>query len=171
MIGVEVGVGEGLVLPLVRKEEVLGEEEEEEEELMLLWVTEKGGCEVPGEEEQGVSEGGGAGMEAGVVEVERVEVPTDEEGTRGRVCVGKGRLGVGVSLGGEGIRAGGAVVLGVSEAMKRGAGVRGGGGEEEIGVSVGGLRVGLGVSLGGLGSSAALVVRLVPVVVSLLVSP
>ena len=177
MIGVDVGVGEGLVFPLVRMEEVLGDEE-----LTLLWVTVEGGREViGGEAEEGVREGGEAFREGDVAVEEGGVVTLAEVGRRCRVCVGRGRLGVGVSFGGKGMSAGGVAVLGVREAGKEGAGVRGGGGEEEMGVRVGGFRVGFGVSLGGMGVPVALAEmrvvievrcwKLVPPLDSLLVPP
>ena len=64
---------------------------------------------------------------------------------------------VDVSLGGAGMGACEGGALGAcKEAEREGAGVRGGGGELEVGPSVGGgmsRRVGLGVSLGGVGVS------------------
>lgn len=148
MIGVEAGVDAGLMFPLVRLVEVLVDV------VVLLWVVE--------EEEE-------ASWDA------ELAAAGDEEEEEEEVCVvdvlgtpvGEGRMGreyvrrveVEVSLGGAGTRMWGegappAAAFVAWAAETDGAGVRGGGGEEVVGVSVGAgesRSIGLGVSLGGVG--------------------
>lgn len=157
----EVGVDTGLVFPLVRLVEVLvdmvllcvAEEEEEEErrgEAVLATTV---------EEETGEEEEEGGGREAGVCVVGDVlEMPVGE-GRIGREYVRRAGVAVEVSLGGAGMRMWGdgapaVVAASFGGAETEGAGVRGGGGEEVVGVSVGtgeSRSMGFGVSRGGVG--------------------
>lgn len=175
MIGVEIVVGTGLVFPLVRLVEVLvdvavlllcvAEEEEEERrgEVVLDATGEEGGRREEGE----VCLGGD------------VLGAPDGEGRIGREYVRRAGVAVEVSLGGAGTRMWGdgaptvAAILGMWVAETEGAGVRGGGGEEVVGVSVGAgesRSMGLGVSRGGLGvvgvEESAAIRGLVPLVAS-----
>lgn len=158
MIGVEVGVDTGLVFPLVRVVEVLvtvvvllciTEEEEKRGGAVLATTGEEE--EEEEEQEQGVCVVG----EEGVLEI---PVEEEEEGRMGREYVRRLGFAVEVSLGGAGMRMWGegapAATFGTCDAETEGAGVRGGGGEEEVGVCVGAgesRSMGLGVSRGGMG--------------------
>lgn len=153
MIGVEVGVDTGLVFPLVRVVEVLVDK------VALLCVAEE---EVEEEEERRGEE-----VVATIEEEEEVCVVGDAletpvaEGRIGREYVRRAGLpvevslgGVGTSMWGEGEPATAAATFGPWVAVTEGAGVRGGGGEEVVGVSVGAgesRSIGLGVSRGGVG--------------------
>lgn len=161
----EVGVDTGLVFPLVRLVEVLvdmvlllcvAEEEEEEErrgEVVLATTVE----EEIGEEEEEDEEGGRREVEVCVVG-DVLEMPVGE-GRIGREYVRRVGVAVEVSLGGAGTRMWGdgapavaAASFGAAET--EGAGVRGGGGEEVVGVSMGAgesRSMGFGVSRGGVG--------------------
>lgn len=158
----------GLMFPLVRLVVVLvdtvvllllcvAEEEEEEKRGKMVLAT-------TGEEEEEEEEGGGGERREEEVEVCVVggvlETPVGE-GRIGREYVRRVGVVVWVSLGGAGIRMWGdgapavaAAIFGPWAAEMEGAGVRGGGGEEVVGVSVGAgesRSMGLGVSRGGEG--------------------
>lgn len=144
MIGVEAGVDAGLMFPLVRLVEVLVDV------VVLLWVVEEE------EEASWDAELAAAGDEEEVCVVDVLGTPVGE-GRMGREYVR--RVEVEVSLGGAGTRMWGegappAAAFVAWAAETDGAGVRGGGGEEVVGVSVGAgesRSIGLGVSLGGVG--------------------
>lgn len=152
----------GLVFPLVRLVEDLvdkavlllcvAEEEKEEErrgEVVLATA---------GEEEEEEEEGGGRREGEVCVVGDVLETPVGE-GRIGREYVRRVGGAVEVSLGGAGTRmwgdgAAAAATFGTWVAEMEGAGVRGGGGEEVVGVSVGAgesRSMGLGVSRGGVG--------------------
>lgn len=166
----EVDVDTGL--PLVRLVEVLVdmvllcvEEEEEEESSGKLALATTGDDE---EEE----EGGSREVEVCVVG-DVLEMPVGE-GRIGREYVRSAGVTVEVSLGGAGTRMWGDGVTAVAAASfgprftdTEGAGVRGGGGEEVVGVSVGAgesRSMGLGVSRGGVGVVGVKESGVVPVV-------
>lgn len=155
----EVDVDTGL--PLVRLVEVLVDMvllcvEEEEEERSGEVVLATTGDEEEEEEEEEV--GGSSEVEVCVVDVLGTPVG---EGRIGREYVRSAGVAVEVSLGGagtrmwgEGVTAVAAASFGLRFADTEGAGVRGGGGEEVVGVSVGAgesRSMGLGVSRGGVG--------------------
>lgn len=157
MIGVEVDVDTGL--PLVRLVEVLVdmvllcvEEEEERSGEVVLATT--------GDEEEEEEEEVGGSSEVEVCVVDVLGTPVGE-GRIGREYVRSAGVAVEVSLGGAGTRMWGdgvtavaAASFGLRFADTEGAGVRGGGGEEVVGVSVGAgesRSMGLGVSRGGVG--------------------
>lgn len=147
----------GLVFPLVRLVEALVDmvvllcvtevEEERRGEVVLATA---------GEEE----EEGGRREEVVCVVGDVLETPVGE-GRIGREYVRRAGVAVEVSLGGAGTRmwgdgapAAAAATFGTWAAETEGAGVRGGGGEEVVGVSVGAgesRSMGLGVSRGGVG--------------------
>lgn len=155
MIGVEVSVDTGL--PLVRLEEVLVDvallcvAEEERRGDVLLATT--------GDDDEEEEEGGSGEVEAGVVG-DVLWMPAGE-GRMGREYVRSAGVAVAVSLGGAGTRMWGDKEPAVAAASfgprlddTEGAGVRGGGGEDVVGVSVGpgeSRSMGLGVSRGGVG--------------------
>lgn len=150
----------GLVFPLVRLVEVLldmvvvllcdAEEDERRGEVALATTVE--------EEED---EGWGREEEVEVCLVGDVLEAPIGEGRIGREYVRRAGVAVEVSLGGAGTRMWGdgapavaAATFGTWVAETEGAGVRGGGGEEVVGVSVGAgesRSMGLGVSRGGVG--------------------
>lgn len=151
----EVDVDTGL--PLVRLVEVLVdmvllcvEEEEERSGEVVLATT--------GDEEEEEEVGGSSEVEVCVVDVLGTPIG---EGRIGREYVRSAGVAVEVSLGGAGTRMWGdgvtavaAASFGLRFADTEGAGVRGGGGEEVVGVSVGAgesRSMGLGVSRGGVG--------------------
>lgn len=154
MIGVEVGVDTGLVFPLVRLAEALVDM------VVVLCVAEGGEAVVAttGEEEE---EGGRREEEVEACVVEDVLETPVGEGRIGREYVRRVGVAVEVSLGGAGTRMWGdgapavaAATFGMWAVVTEGAGVRGGGGEEVVGVSVGAgesRSMGLGVSRGGVG--------------------
>lgn len=180
-MGVEVDAGTGL--PLLRLVEVLvdvvvlpyvaREEDEERAGKAALAAT--------GDKDEGEAEEGGS-REAAVCVVGVLETPVGE-GRIGREYVRSAAVVVEVSLGGAGTRTCGDGVLAVAPASlgrpraadTEGAGVRGGGGEEVVGVSVDAgesKSMGLGVSRGGVGvagveqSGVVVVGALVPLVAS-----
>lgn len=164
----EVGVDTGLVFPLVRLVEVLvdvvvvllcvAEEDEDVRrgEVVLATTGEEEEEEKEDEEEGGRREEELAVCVAGDV----LETPVGE-GRIGREYVRRAGVAVGVSFGGAGTRMWGdgepavaVAIFGAWVADTEGAGVRGGGGEEVVGVSVGAgesRSMGLGVSRGGVG--------------------
>lgn len=142
----DVAVETGLVLPLVRVVEVLVVI------VTLLCVAE--------EEEADEEEGRGKVVPTGQEEEEEEEVWVLElgEGRMGREYVRRAGVAVEVSFGGAGTRrcgeGGAAAAFGPWDDDRDGAGVRGGGGEEVVGVRVGAgesRSMGLGVRRGGVG--------------------
>lgn len=148
----------GLVIPLVRLVEVLVDM------VVLLCVTEEEEEEGRGEavltaagEEEDEDEDGGAREEE--VDVCVVGGLPTGEGRMGREYVRRAGVAVEESLGGAGMRMWGdgvlpAAAFGALFAETDGAGVRGGGGEEVVGVSAGvgeSRSMGLRVSRGGVG--------------------
>lgn len=158
----EVGVDTGLVFPLVRLVEALVDmvvllcvvEVEEERRGAVVLATEGE------EEEEEEEEEGGRREEVVCVVGDVLDTPVGE-GRIGREYVRRAGVAVEVSLGGAGTRMWGdgapavdAATFGTWAADTEGAGVRGGGGEEVVGVSVGAgesRSMGLGVSRGGVG--------------------
>lgn len=158
MIGVEVDVATGLVFPLVRLVEVLAamtllllctavEEEDGSGEVVLATTGEEGEEEAAEGEEEGRKE----------EEAEEVLETPAGEGRIGREYVRRAGVTVEVSLGGAGTRTwgdGADAAFGTWAAVMEGAGVRGGGGEEVVGVSTGAgesRSMGFGVRRGGVG--------------------
>lgn len=108
------------------------------------------------EADKGVRVGAVEMRGAGLAPAEEILVfPLGEE-MIGREYVRRLGLRVEVSLGGVGrsecCKGLGVPVFRVCDAVRRGAGVSGGGGDVELGVSMGEERVGFGVSLGRIGS-------------------